>query len=111
MGIHCEYVRLSSAELQRSLNDPSWAQERIGELGDAWAEGDPLPPEKATYFSIEKSWHKLHYLIAAHGGMPVDVIQGGAELPLEDDLDYGPARYLSSEDVVRGQQLPRRHTV
>ena len=59
MGIHCEYVRLSPAELQRSLSDPSWAQEHIDELGDAWAEEDPLPPEKAPYFSIEKSWHKL----------------------------------------------------
>ncbi|MGW1917808.1 YfbM family protein [Streptomyces sp. NPDC002076] len=101
MGIHCEYVRFSAAELQRSLSDPSWAQERIDELGDAWAEEAPLPPEKAPYFSIEKSWHKLHYLIAAHGGMPVDVIHGGAELPLEDDMDFGPARYLSPEDVAR----------
>ncbi|MEU0669239.1 DUF1877 family protein [Streptomyces lavendulocolor] len=50
---------------------------------------------------IERSWHKLHYLIAAHGGIPVDVIHGGAELPLEDGLGYGPARCLSSEDVVR----------
>jgi hypothetical protein len=48
-------VRLSSAELQRSLSDLSWAQERLDELGDAWAEGDPPPPEKAPYFSIEKS--------------------------------------------------------
>ncbi|MEI5100868.1 YfbM family protein [Streptomyces sp. PmtG] len=101
MGIHCEYVRLSPAALQRSLSDPSWAQEHIDELGDAWAEEDPLPPEKAPYFSIEKSWHKLHYLIAAHGGMPADVIYGGAELPLEDDMDYGPARYLPPEDVAR----------
>jgi hypothetical protein len=39
--------------------------------------------------------------MAAHGGMSVDVIHGGAELPLEDDRDYGPARYLSPEDVAR----------
>ncbi|MFD7306145.1 YfbM family protein [Streptomyces pharetrae] len=101
MGIHCEYVRLSPAGLRRSLSDPSWAQEHIDELGDAWAEGEPLPPEKAPFFSIEKAWHKLHHLLAAHGGMPVDVIHGGAELPLEDELDYGPARYLSPEGVAR----------
>lgn len=101
MGIHCEYVRLSPAELRRSLSDPSWAQEHIDELGNAWAEGEPLPPEKAPFFSIEKAWHKLHHLLAAHGGMPVDIIHGGAELPLEDELDYGPARYLSPEDIAR----------
>ncbi|AIS02571.1 hypothetical protein SGLAU_33215 (plasmid) [Streptomyces glaucescens] len=101
MGIHCEYVRLSPAELRRSLSDPSWAQEHIDELGDAWAEGEPLSPEKAPFFSIEKAWHKLHHLLAAHGGMPVDIIHGGVELPLEDELDYGPARYLSPEDVAR----------
>ncbi|MGV2918809.1 DUF1877 family protein [Streptomyces alfalfae] len=100
MGIHCEYVRLCPAELQRSLSDPSWAQEHMNELGDAWAEEDPLPPEKAPYSSIEKSRHKLHYPIAAHGGMPVDVIHGGVELPCEDDMD-GPARYLPPEDVAR----------
>jgi hypothetical protein len=59
MGIHCEYVRVSPAELQRSLGDPYWAQEHIDELGDAWAEEDRLSPEEAPYFSIEKSWHKL----------------------------------------------------
>ena len=101
MGIHCEYVRLSPADLERSLSDPSWAQEHIDELGDVWAEGDPLPPEKAFFFSIEKSWHKLRYLCAGQGGMPVDVVHGGAELPLEDAMDYGSARYLSPEDVTR----------
>ncbi|MFD8912318.1 YfbM family protein [Streptomyces sp. NPDC059575] len=105
MGIHCVYVRLTPAELQRASSDPSWAQERIDELGDAWAEEDPLPPEKAPYFSIEKSWHKLHYLMAAHRGIPVDVIHGGVELPLEDDMDYGPARYLSSGDVARASDF------
>lgn len=69
MGIHCEYVRLFPAELRRSLGDPVWAQEHLAELGDAWAGEGSLPPEKAPFFSIEKAWHKLHHLLAAHGGV------------------------------------------
>jgi len=56
MDIHCEHVRLSPADLQRSLSDPFWAQEHIDELGDAWAEKERLPPDKTPFFSIEKSW-------------------------------------------------------
>lgn len=96
MGIHCEYVRLSPAELRRSLDDQAWAQKHLDELGDAWADGDPLPPEKAPFSSIEKAWHKLHHLLAAHGGMPVDIVHGGAELVLEEDLaDGGDRTYLA----------------
>ncbi|MEE1942266.1 DUF1877 family protein [Streptomyces sp. TRM 70361] len=77
------------------------AQERIDELGDAWADGEPHPPEEAPFLSIEKTWHKLHHLLAAHGGTAVDVVRGGAELPLEDGTDYGPARYFTPGEVAR----------
>ncbi|GAA4078692.1 YfbM family protein [Actinomadura miaoliensis] len=100
MGLHRQYARLSPAALQRSRSDPAWAQKRLDDLADAWAYEEPLPPEEAPYFSIEKSWDKLHYLLRAHGGMTIDVIHGGAELPLDDETDFGPARYLTPSEVA-----------
>ncbi len=50
---------------------------------------------------LEKSWHTLHYLLAGTvyepGPAPGDAILGGREIG--PDLGYGPARYLSPDQV------------
>lgn len=51
--------------------------------------------------SLEKSWHALHYLLtgrAQEAPPPLgDAILGGAELG--EDMGYGPARFLTPEEV------------
>jgi hypothetical protein len=53
--------------------------------------------------SLEKLWHGLHYLLTgeAEGGEPplADAILGGTEIG--SDMGYGPARYLTPDQVKR----------
>lgn len=55
-------------------------------------------------FSLEKDWHVLHYVLngTAKGGKGplADAILGGGELRSRDGReDYGPLRYLTSQQV------------
>ena len=74
--------------------------EIIQELQSA---GVKLPGEGADDegLSLEKSWHSLHYLLTGkteEAPPPLgNAILGGS--PLGGDLGYGPARFLSPEQV------------
>jgi len=62
------------------------------------------PEEPIKIFSMEKDWHILHYILngtAEGGGGPLAyVVLGGTELPdREGIMSYGPARYLTPEQV------------
>lgn len=56
---------------------------------------------ESNSLDIDKAWHAIHFLLnksAWDGQHPfINVILGGIELG--DDLGYGPARYLTSEEV------------
>ncbi|MGA8216613.1 MAG: YfbM family protein [Candidatus Sulfotelmatobacter sp.] len=53
--------------------------------------------------SLNKDWHVLHYALngtAEGGDAPLGfVVFGDKEFPEMEDVDYGPARYLSPEQV------------
>jgi hypothetical protein len=62
------------------------------------------PEEPIKTFSLEKDWHILHYILngtAEGGDGPLSyVVLGGTELPdREGTMGYGPARYLTPEQV------------
>ncbi|WP_164545262.1 DUF1877 family protein [Antribacter gilvus] len=97
MGIHCEYARFASGELDKARSDREWAETRLDALADEWVEYD-LPPEDARYFSLGRAWGPLHGLLLAQPGMPVDVVQGGTPLGLDGGI--GPVRYLAPQDVL-----------
>lgn len=77
-----------------------------------------LPPElakaragiDARRMDLDKAWHGLHYLLAGDDGSgdqehPADrpelwLLFGGRPVG-EEDVGYGPARFLSSADVAR----------
>jgi hypothetical protein len=70
--------------------------------GSQLVTSQPLQEEKKQ-FSLDKDWHVLHYALngTAEGGhAPLGfVVFGDKALPEMDDVDYGPARYLTPEQV------------
>ena len=83
--IHCEYARLAAEDFDKARTDPTWALEHIDELAGEWVQMD-LPAQEARYFSIGTVWGPLHNVPRTHGGMPVDPVQGGAELGSADGI-------------------------
>ncbi|HEV6954755.1 MAG TPA: DUF1877 family protein [Promicromonospora sp.] len=100
--IHCEYARLGADDIEKARADLSWALEHIDELADEWVQKD-LPAQEAKYFSIGTVWGPLHTVLRVHGGMPVDPVQGGAELGPAEGIT--PVRYLSPQDVARAAEF------
>jgi len=96
MGIHCEYARLAADDFDKARTDLTWALAHIDELAGEWVQMD-LPAKEARYFSIGTVWGPLHTVLLVHGGMPVDPVQGGAELAPTGGIK--PARYLGPEEV------------
>jgi hypothetical protein len=63
-----------------------------------------LPEEPRRIFPLEKDWHILHYILngTAEGGTGplADVVLGGTEIPDQEGImGYGPARYLTPQQV------------
>lgn len=96
-GVHCEYARLGADAAARAADDHAWAASHVEQLADEWAERD-VPPAEARYFTIGLTWGGLHGLLREHGGLEVDVVQGGA--PLDVPGAIGTARLLPSGDVA-----------
>jgi hypothetical protein len=95
MSMIGEYLRVTSAELARAINDPAWALEFAESIQvDA---DDALPPESTRYFSTYKTWDMLRFLLQ-RTGFPID-ITFGEEPFTQDDWGYGPARYLGPDRV------------
>jgi hypothetical protein len=57
--------------------------------------------EPENYIDVDKAWHGIHYLLtgSADGGTPplAWAVLGGVEVG--EDMGYGPARLLTSEQV------------
>jgi Domain of unknown function (DUF1877) len=66
---------------------------------------DQEPEAAKKQFSLEKDWHVLHYALngtAEGGDAPLSfVVFGDKAFPDMDEVDYGPARYLTAEQVLQ----------
>lgn len=96
-GVHCEYARLGADAAAKAADDQQWAATHVESLADEWAERE-TPPGQARYFTIGPAWGGLHGLLREHGGLGVDVVQGGEPLGLPGAI--GTARLLGAEDVA-----------
>ncbi|GAB3173426.1 YfbM family protein [Myceligenerans halotolerans] len=96
-GVHCEYARLGADDAVRAADDDDWAASHVEALADDWVERD-VPPGEAQYFTIGLAWGGLHGLLREHGGLAVDVVQGGEALGVPGAI--GHARLLPSADVA-----------
>ena len=56
------------------------------------------------YLDIDKAWHAIHYILCGHpweGEPPYfNVVLGGTEIN-DEDVGYGPARYLVPAEVKK----------
>jgi hypothetical protein len=91
MSMIGNFLQLSSEELAVLLADPSRVEEFI------YPEGE----ENEKNIDVDKAWHGIHYLLAGDtwSGEPplANVVLGGTEIG--DDVGYGPARYLTADEV------------
>ncbi|HWI53117.1 MAG TPA: YfbM family protein [Symbiobacteriaceae bacterium] len=96
MGMIGAYKRLSAEQLQELLASP----ETITDLLYPDDDEDDIA-EDPSMIDIDKAWHGLHFLLNGDpwsGEGPLfSVVLGGTEIG--EDLGYGPARYLTPEEV------------
>ena len=92
MSMIGNYRRVTREQLAALQADPSAVP---GFLYD-----DDPPPD--LHLDVDKAWHAIHFLL--HGqtwegtGPLYDAVLGGQPLG-EEDVGYGPARYLTPEEV------------
>ncbi len=88
------YRRLSEEDLDEILQEP----ESI--LNALYPEDSDIPD--GSQLDIDKAWHLIHFLLTGEpweGAEPLcNAVLGGAEIG-EEDVGYGPARYLTSTEV------------
>ncbi|WP_253195392.1 YfbM family protein [Streptomyces sp. JHA26] len=97
MSMIGEYLRVTTAELDRAIRDPDWALGFAEEVQDAEEETEPAP-DKALHFSTYKAWDVLRFLLA-RAEFPVNVIHGEESFAKDEDWGYGPPKYLRPERV------------
>lgn len=97
MSMNGNFRALPDEELQALIGEPSRVEQLLyaSFFGGSNGNGDEL--------EIDKAWHGLHFLLtgtAWEGSVPLNFIVSGGE-EVGDDLGYGPARGLNSEDVKK----------
>ena len=102
-----EYLRVTAAELRHAIEDPQWALDYADQVrdavdlgDDAGEEWDGLDPQQARqrYLTTHKAWDAIGYLLRRND-LPVDVVTG-AHAFTDDDWGYGPAHYLTAQEVA-----------
>ncbi|WP_410654073.1 YfbM family protein [Amycolatopsis sp. lyj-112] len=83
-----EYVRVTPEGLRELIEDPDRIWTAIEEATEV--------EDTSRGTDIDKAWHALSFL-AARAGFEIDFVLGGT--PLGEDNGYGPARYLSPDEV------------
>lgn len=94
----------AQAERTTSLMQSKMKEHKRLQVVSKHGERQNPAPERKT-FSLEKSWHVLHYALngtADGGDSPLaDAVLGGEQIPDEEGLaEFGGIRYLSPERVV-----------
>ncbi|MFI5527838.1 YfbM family protein [Kitasatospora sp. NPDC051853] len=97
MSMNGAYLRVTPGELAQVLEDPEWAWGFANDIQEHEEEA-VLEPDSARYFSTERAWDLLGFLLR-RSGFPVDVVQGEEPVPGAGDWGYGPPQYLTVEQV------------
>lgn len=91
MSMIGNFLQLSPEELATLIDDPSSVVSFIY----------PEDEEREDNIDVDKAWHGIHYLLAGDvwgGKFPLaNAVLGGTEIG--DDVGYGPARYLTADEV------------
>jgi hypothetical protein len=91
MSMIGSFLQLSPTELQMLIDDPSLVESFI------YPDGEEHP----SSIDVDKAWHGIHFMLTGDawgGGPPLcNVVLGGTEIG--DDIGYGPARYITADEV------------
>jgi Domain of unknown function (DUF1877) len=98
MSMIGEYARLTPAELERAVRDPSWAMEFIYEQIEDSADETAGARQPPRCLDVDKAWDALGFLLRRIE-FPIDIVHGEEEIPGAEDWGYGPPRYLPPEQV------------
>jgi hypothetical protein len=104
MSMIGNYVHISAEQLALLQADPGSISDLLDSLypDEQGDEDDEPAPPKIPHLDIDKAWHGIHFLLndsAWEGDAPLfNVVLGGTELG-DEDVGYGPARYLTPEEV------------
>lgn len=94
MSMIGNYRRVSESELSRVCADPKSISDFL------YAESND--DTESRRLDIDKSWHAIHFLLNDspwEGAYPLVCIVLGGECIGEEDVGYGPARYLTVQQV------------
>lgn len=95
MSMIGNYLRIDQAALQDLLANPA-------RLTAVIYPDDETEEWTARHLDIDKSWHIIHFLLTGEeweGEPPlVNAVLGGVTVS-DEDVGYGPARYLSPPEV------------
>ena len=98
MSMIANYIRLRPEELEALVRNPPPIVEFLHAKDEELANF----PQDERQLDIDKTWHALNYLLTGdpwEGDPPLaNVVLGGTELG-EEDVGWGPARYLTQEQV------------
>jgi hypothetical protein len=96
MSMTGRYLRVSPATIAEIKRSP-------GSLLDVLHPESESESYRSRYLDIEKTWHIIHFLLNGEAwtgkGPLFDAVLGGSELT-DEDLGYGPARYLEPAEVA-----------
>jgi Domain of unknown function (DUF1877) len=97
MGMTCTLLRVTKSELEEYLNDSSLLEDRIYD--------DESEDEDENLIDIDKSWDGIIFLLTGQNFENADhpllqVLFSGQIIDNEQDLGYGPAHYLTPEQVT-----------
>jgi hypothetical protein len=104
MSMMGRFVEVSDTDLEALIDDPDAAPDLFmhDSLRSNEATGVSSPSAPLATLDVDKAWHGLHYVLTGSEWDTDSVlgrmILGGTELG-EDELGYGPARYLTPDEV------------
>jgi hypothetical protein len=95
MSMIANYRHIAPEQLDYLLAHPD-------EIGDFLYEETGDNPSRNREIDIDKAWHSIHFMLTGDpwGGAPplANAVLGGTALG-DEDVGYGPARYLTSDEV------------
>ncbi|MEV4943849.1 YfbM family protein [Streptomyces zaomyceticus] len=96
MSMNGEFLRVTTEELARALEDPAWARDFAADVPEQ--EDEETKPAEARHFTTHQTWHLLDFLLK-RSAFPVDITYGEGSVLGADDWGYEPPRYLTDERV------------
>ncbi|MEV5352102.1 YfbM family protein [Streptomyces sp. NPDC052693] len=105
MSMIGEYLRVTTAELERAVQDPDWALDLVEKVREA-EENTQQAPSETRHYTTDKTWDMLRFLLM-RAEFPVNVVHGEESFAEDEDWGYGPPRYLRPERVKLAAQALR----